>query len=132
MQLKILTPTKIFYDEDITSLVLRSTEGELGIRPGHIGLTCGMDYCIIRISTGEDEPVLATIMGGFAEITPRKITLITDAAEWTGEVDIDRAECAKERAKKRLDESSEQLDRERACRAMQRAEIRLKTGLLRK
>jgi len=131
IHLKILTPTKTFYNKEIYSVLLHSTEGEMVVRPGHIALTCSLRCGVIKIKTGTDEgDLLASIMDGFVEITPTQITLLTDAAEWGDEIDVERAKQAHARALANL--KDELMDRERACRSMERAEIRLKLGLLKK
>jgi F-type H+-transporting ATPase subunit epsilon len=69
------------------------------------------------------------VSGGFAEVLPEKVTVLAEAAEVAREIDIDRAERARERAEKRLAEAKrEELDHIRAEAALKRSLIRLKVA----
>ena len=119
--LQIVTPDKLFYNEDVDMLVVRTTEGDVGILKGHIDSVASLDIGIIKI---KKDGVFkeATIAGGFIQVDKEKTTILTEAAEWPVEIDVERAKKAKE-----LAESI--INRKLSDREMDMAEVRLKKAL---
>lgn len=126
IHLSIMTPAKKLYDKEVDYVLFRSTEGEMVVMPGHTALTCALDYGIMKIVV-DGEELKATLMGGFVEVTPKKITLLSDAAEWPEEIDASRAKASQERAIKRLT-SGQDIDIERANLAIRRAKLRIEAS----
>ncbi len=121
IRLRIVTPTRELYDKPIDMLIMRTSTGDMGVLYGHQPTTTTLAYGLLRIINGEDE-ICATVFGGFATITNDSVTIISDASEWPDEIDIKRAEEAKERAEARLKQSNAD---------MARAELSLKRSLVR-
>lgn len=119
--LQIVTPDKLFYNEEVDMLVVRTTEGDVGILKGHTDYVASLDIGIIKI---KKDGVFkeATIAGGFIQVDKEKTTILTEAAEWPIEIDVDRANKAKE-----LAESI--INRKLSEREMDMAEVRLKKAL---
>lgn len=124
VRLRIVTPTRELFDEEAEMVIMRSSSGDLGILYGHQPLTTTLDYGFLRIINGDEERKV-TIFGGFASVDARGITVLSDAAEWPEEIDVDRAFAAKERAEKRIQSSDDSIDIARAELALRRALIRL-------
>ncbi|NLJ87884.1 MAG: F0F1 ATP synthase subunit epsilon [Epulopiscium sp.] len=122
--LKIITPEKNFFDEEVDMAIFRTIEGDMGVLPGHTPLTTILSIGIIKIKQGEQEKK-ATLIGGFAEIQPDRITILADAAEWPDEIDKERAEAAKRRAEERLAIKTADINIARAEAALKRALVRL-------
>ncbi|MDL2248254.1 ATP synthase F1 subunit epsilon [Tyzzerella sp. OttesenSCG-928-J15] len=126
IRLRIITPARQLFDKDVDMVSFKSTEGEIGILPGHSPLTCVLSYSVMRIKEGSDT-LYASVMSGFAEITGETVTILSDAAEWPDEIDIDRAQAAKERAA-RIIEKGDSIDVERAKLALRRAAVRIEVS----
>ncbi len=124
IRLRIVTPVRQLYDEEADMVIMRSTSGDVGILHGHQPLTTTLDYGFLRIINGTDE-VKATVFGGFASINSDGITVLSDAAEWPEEIDRERALAAKQRAEKRIGGNDSNVDIVRAELALRRALIRL-------
>lgn len=124
IRLRIVTPVRELYDEDAEMVIMRSSVGDIGILHGHQPLTTTLDYGILRIING-DEEIRATIFGGFASVDERGLTVLSDAAEWPEEIDMDRAIAAKERAESRIQSNDAGIDIVRAELALRRALIRI-------
>lgn len=130
IQLEIVSPDKLVYSDEIDMLICRTTGGELGILPKHTHLATGLLAHAIRIKKDGTESLIA-VSGGFMEVTPDKITILAASAETPIEIDINRAQRAYARAKKRLEEfkqsepSSSNIDEVRAENALRRAMARL-------
>ncbi|MBU4439722.1 MAG: ATP synthase F1 subunit epsilon [Acetobacterium sp.] len=124
-RLKIIAPTGVFYDGDIERIVVRGTEGEFAILPGHTPLTTTLACSTFQIIFGDKSKKYGTLLGGFATINPEETIILTDAAEWPEDIDLERAKEAKDRALQRLKDSK--YDAARAQIALQRAIIRINT-----
>lgn len=122
--LRIITPERIFYEGEAEMVEFNTTEGEIGVYPGHIPLTVIVKPGILRIHEKEGERI-AALHAGFAEILPDKISVLAEIVEWPDEIDEKRAEEALQRAKERLKNRYENLDVARAETALQRAMARI-------
>jgi F-type H+-transporting ATPase subunit epsilon len=105
-ELQVVTPEGLFFSDDVNMVVFRSTEGDIGVLPGHIPLTAALSSGLFQLKIGEKEQK-AVLHGGFAQITADKVTILTDAAEWPEDIDVERAKASKERAEERLGKSSD-------------------------
>lgn len=121
MKLQIITPMRTIFDEEVESVILTTTEGQMGVLYDHEPVVALLDYKQI-IYTQDGHKKKATCLGGFVEVTKDKVTILTDASELADDIDIERARKAKERAEKRIgDKTMDQL----------RAEIALKKAIAR-
>lgn len=103
---------------------LNTTEGEMGIYPRHIPMTCIIAPGILTIT--EDGALKnAALHSGFIQILPEKVTILAEAAEWPDEIDLDRAEAARGRAEERIKTRDSKTDIARAETALQRAIARI-------
>ena len=98
--------------------------GEIGVYKNHIPLTTVIKPGIVTI-TNEDEKKTAAVHAGFAEILGDKVTLLAEIAEWPDEIDLHRAEAAKDRAEERLQARTNGLDIKRAEFALHKALVRI-------
>ena len=126
MRLDIVTPDRMVYSEDVTMVIARATDGDLGILPGHAPLIAGLTIWPLRVRTEEGEQQLF-VGGGFIEVRPDKVTILATSAELPEEIDVKRAEAAKERAESRL-KGGQDIDVERAEMALRRAMTRLRVA----
>ena len=124
IRLRIVTPIRRLFDKEIDMVIMRASTGDMGILYGHEPVTTTLSYGTMRIFDGETE-LNATVFGGFAEITPECVTILSDSGEWPEEIDVERAMRSKERAEKRLQDASS--DVERAQLALRRALVRIDT-----
>ena len=123
-QVEIITPDRVFYTGDATMIEFNTVNGEIGVYKHHIPLTTVLAPGIVTITIG-DEKKTAAVHAGFAEILGEKVTLLAEVAEWPDEIDLARAEAAKERAEERLSNKSANLDVARAELALRRALVRI-------
>lgn len=121
-RLEVIEPDGIFYTGDVEMVEYNTTEGEVGVYAGHIPMTQIIAPGILTITTGDEEKK-ATLLSGFVEITEDKVSILAEAAEWPDQIDVARAEAARDRAQKRLEE--------KGGADLLRAEIALKKALLR-
>lgn len=127
LSLKIITPSRKMFDGEVDMVVMRTMSGDVGILHGHQPMVTILDYGVLNIKTDEGEKE-ATVLGGFAEINSEGMSILTDAAEWSDEIDVLRAKEAKERAEARLKNLQSNIDVQRAELALKRALIRIDVG----
>lgn len=121
--LQIISPTRIFFDEDVEMVEMKTTEGEIGVLAGHIPLTAILQPGVLKIHQDGKERE-AALLDGFVEIRKNKVTVLAESCEWPDEIDVHRAEEAKARAERRIKSGEKQVD-------MVRAELALKKALTR-
>ena len=118
--LRVITPDRVFYENQVQMVEFDTTEGEIGVLPGHIPMTVIIRPGILTITeAGGDKE--AALHAGFAEILPDRVTILAEIIEWPDEIDEERATAALERAKARLREKASTTDLARAELALQRA-----------
>ena len=123
-QLRIVTPERVFYEGEVEMVEFNTTEGQIGVLPGHIPMTVIVKPGILTI-TEPDGVKEAALHAGFAEILQDKITILAEIIEWPEEIDESRAESALQRAKERLERRDSHTDLARAETALQRAIARI-------
>lgn len=125
LYLKVVTPDKLFFEGEIDMLVARTIEGDVGILLNHSPLVTILDIGRLVIKDG-DERKIAACAGGYIDVRNNNITVVSDACEWEDEIDINRAQRAKERASKRLEDKG--TDTFKAELALKKAINRINVG----
>jgi F-type H+-transporting ATPase subunit epsilon len=123
--LTIVTPEKIFYEDEVTSLIAPGSEGYLGILTDHAPLITGLVPGKLTVKDENNQEVHFAISGGFMEVFKNQVTILADSIEFIQDIDIERAQKALERARQRLRSKEKDIDIPRAIAAMKRAENRI-------
>lgn len=124
MKLKVVAPERIFFEGETSFLEFTTTEGDMGVYPGHIPLTAIIAPGVLRIHDGEQNRE-AALMSGFVQILPEGVTILAESVEWPEEIDANRAKEAEIRARRRIEDGSG-IDLNRAELALKRALLRLR------
>lgn len=124
MKLNVITPDEQFYQGEATMVELTTSEGDIGVYPGHIPLTAVVAPGVLKIHEGADVKE-AALISGFLTILPDEMTILAEIAEWPDDIDFKRAEEAKQRAERRLSSHGPEIDVLRAELALKRAMVRL-------
>ncbi|MBD5520180.1 MAG: ATP synthase F1 subunit epsilon [Lachnospiraceae bacterium] len=122
--LKIITPDRTFYEDRVSMVEFNTVEGEVGIFRQHIPMTMIVAPGILTI-TQDNEVKEAALHAGFAEVLPEQVTILAEIIEWPTEIDVDRAQEAKERAEGRIRENAPGTDMKRAEMSLKRAVARI-------
>lgn len=124
LTLRVITPERVFYEGSVDMVEFNTTEGEIGVLPGHIPLTVIVKPGILNIyeEQGQKE---AALHAGFAEILPDGVTILAEIIEWPEEIDESRAQAARDRAEERIRSRTPETDLARAETALQRAVARI-------
>jgi F-type H+-transporting ATPase subunit epsilon len=127
--LEIVTPERVLVSQEVDMVVAPGSDGEFGVLPGHVLFLSGIIPGELRYTSGSERESMA-VTTGFAEVSNDKVSVLVEAAEKVGDIDVDRARKAVERARERLakERATEDIDFLRAENALKRAIIRLKVA----
>ena len=133
-ELTVITPERTTYEGLVGSLLLPAWEGALGVLAGHAPALILLKEGVARTRDAQGREEILSLSGGFAEITPEKVTLFAETAEMGLEIDEERARLAIERAKesilkfRRHEKGAEEIDIEKARASLRRALTRLRVA----
>ena len=127
IRLEIVTPEKMVFSEEVDVILAWGVEGQLAILPHHAPLMTMLQPGDLVIRKGSHEETL-TIGGGFLEVRPDKIVILADACERAEEIDVTRAEAAKQRAQEALKTAATQVEAAAAEASLRRSLARLKAA----
>ncbi len=128
LKVEIVTAERLVYSEEgVDRLIVPGVEGELGVLTQHAPLLTMIQPGVMRIVKDGDEVDMA-ITGGFIEVRDNRVTILADSAERAEEIDEVRAEEARGRAQRLLEEREAEVDLAKAEASLGRALIRLKTA----
>lgn len=125
--LTVVTPEGVVYEGPVTEIILRGSEGELGVLAHHIPLVTAVLPCVLHIIEQDGSTRRYALGGGFLEVGREETVVLADTAERPEDINRARAEEARRRAAERIERSGPDVDTERAKRALARADARLQT-----
>lgn len=130
LQLDIVTPERSVFSGEANGVIIPGSEGDFAVLPNHDFLISQLRIGVLRILMNEKKDDLyVAVSGGFVEAKPDRVVVLANTAEREDEIDIQRAQLAKERAEERLRRAKEEnIDFARAQAALQRAMVRLKVA----
>jgi F-type H+-transporting ATPase subunit epsilon len=123
--LEVVTPQKSLVSEEADIVVAPGSEGEFGALKGHTTFLSSLKVGTLRYKDAKGQERYVFVNGGFAEVLPSKITILAESAERRKDIDLKRAQKAKDRAEKRLSAKAADMDMMRAEAALRRALYRI-------
>jgi F-type H+-transporting ATPase subunit epsilon len=132
LTLEIVTPDRALLREEVDEVVVPGSLGEFGVLPGHTPLLSTLKIGELWYRQGQERHYLA-IAFGFVEVLPDRVTVLAQVGERAQEIDVQRAERAKQRAEQRLAQSQPHLtqidfDIERARIVLMKSLLRLQVA----
>jgi len=130
LKLEIVTQERRVYSaDDVEMVIAPGAEGELGILPHHAPLITALQEGMMRVKRAAGQEDMLAIHGGFMEVLPDHVTVLADTAERAEEIDLARAEEARQRAEELMQQHrDDKIDYARAETALRRSLVRLKTA----
>ena len=122
--LEIVTPDRYFFEGEVDMVIVKGVEGDLAILKDHSPIATPLKISKVRIFQDNIEKI-ASIVQGYITVRDNKATIVTEAAEWPDEIDIERATEAKKRAEALLQKQRDDINYTRARAALQRAITRI-------
>ena len=121
LQVELVAVERKIWSGEANMVVARTTEGELGVLPGHAPLLGQLaEGGVVTVRTVEGEDMVVAAHGGFLSVTDRGVSILAETAEISSEIDVERAREALRRA--------ESSDEPEALDAARRAEARLRAA----
>jgi F-type H+-transporting ATPase subunit epsilon len=121
MQVELVSPERIIYSGEATQVIARSMDGEIAFLAGHAPFIGALDIGRVKITTVDGDEITAAVHGGFVEVSHDKVTVLSDVAELSSEIDVERARRAESAAEERL-RTEQDVEVEAALR---RAQVRI-------
>nr|WP_216667653.1 F0F1 ATP synthase subunit epsilon [Saccharibacillus deserti] len=125
--LEIVTPERLIYSDNVTSIIAKSVEGDMGVLPGHVATVAPLQIGALTVQHDGKRSHIA-VHGGFLEVRRDKVVVLAESAELPESIDVDRARAARERAELRLESGKmhqDEVDFRRAELALKRAMTRI-------
>ena len=129
LTLEIVTPEHSLVTEKVDEVQVPGSEGYFGVLPGHTPFLATLAVGELWYRKGGQRFHLS-VVGGFAEVLPDRVTILAQIAERAEDIDVARAQRAKQRAEERLAGPSTDVDFERAQQSLLRATVRLQVAAL--
>ena len=126
IDLQIVTPERMLVHEQVDEVEVPGVDGYFGVLPGHTPLLAALAVGELWYRKGQEKTYLS-IVHGFAEVLPDRVTILAQLAERAEEIDVERAEAARKRAVERL-EGRTDVDFERARIALTKSMTRLQVS----
>jgi len=127
-KLDIVTPERQIWSDEVDFVTIPTIQGEITVLANHVPVVSIIEPGELKIRK-ENETIFLAVTGGFFQVTGKKVTILADAAERADEIDIERAERAREHAKQLLEEKKqEKVPNAEALAALQRSLARLKVA----
>lgn len=125
LRVELVSPERIVYEGDADLVIARTSDGEIGFQPGHVPFVGNLVSSVVRIALSDGGVQRIAVHSGFVEVSDDHVALLSDVAELSQDIDIDRAKKALEAAQNSINSNSEDAE---AVAALQRAETRIKAA----
>ncbi|NLR08731.1 MULTISPECIES: F0F1 ATP synthase subunit epsilon [Lactobacillaceae] len=116
LSVSIVTPDGRVYEHDGELLVIKTKLGQLGIMPNHVPVISSLEVDEVRIKHDGEEDEVA-VNGGFLEFSDNVATIVADSAERQDDIDVGRAESARDRAQAAIKKAQDEHDADTLARA---------------
>ena len=126
--LKVISSDKVFYEGRCEYLIIPTPEGQKGVLAHHENMVVAVEIGELHLRTDKGEWITAAVSKGFAEIMNNRVSVLVNSAERPEEIDIKRAEEAKERTQERLRQKQSIQEYHLSQASLARAMTRLKTS----
>lgn len=123
--LEIVTPEKLLFSQGVDFVLVPGIDGDFGVLPGHCLLLSNLRIGELQYTIGETTESVS-ILSGFVEVTPTRVTVLADIAEKAEEIDIERALAALRRAEEHLERGGIPSEVEEAKVSLEKARLRKK------
>lgn len=129
LRCQIVTQERKVYDDEVEIVIAPGAEGEMGVLPKHAPLITTLGYGEVRVRKGGQEASVA-VGGGVLQVSHDRVVILADSAERADEIDLARAEAARQRAQKIMAEGPPEDPAAYAAleAAIRRADLRLRVG----
>ena len=122
---EVVTPERSVVSEQAQIVMAPGSLGEFGVLTGHTPFLTSLKVGSLKYTDAGGQEHAVFLSGGFAEALPDRVTVLAESAERRRDIDVSRAQAAKQRAEERLAKETDDVDYIRAKAALNRALHRL-------
>lgn len=126
--LNVITPEKVFFEGETSQIIVRTTEGDIGILANHTSLVADLPSGPLKIRQEDGSWKIAAVSTGLLKVGGNKVSILANAVEWADEIDLEWAKRSEEDARQRLNQKSSQHELDLAELKLQRALNRISVG----
>ncbi len=125
--LEVVSPEKLLFSEFVDQVTAPGTEGDFGVLPGHCHFLSTLRIGELQYRIGEKIQYMS-VLWGFAEVTPTKVTILAEIAEKAEDIDVERARAAVAKAEEHLERGGLPSEVEEAKISLEKARLRQKVA----
>jgi F-type H+-transporting ATPase subunit epsilon len=125
--LEIVTPDKLLLSQEVDEIIAPGVEGEFGVLPGHCQFLSSLRVGELKYRVG-DAVNHMTIMWGFVDVTPKRVTVLAEIAEKAEDIDIERAQAKVLEAEAKVAAGGTREEIEVALTSLEKARLRKKVA----
>jgi F-type H+-transporting ATPase subunit epsilon len=123
--LEVVTPDRLLLSREVDEVIAPGAEGEFGVLPGHAHFLTTLKIGELRYRIGEVTDYMS-VLWGFAEVTPTRVTILAEIAEKAEDIDVGRAQAAVAEAERRLEMGGLPSELKEAQISLEKARLRQK------
>ncbi len=123
--LEVVTPDRLLFSQEVDEVSAPGSEGDFGVLPGHCHFMSTLRIGELRYRVGDIDSYMS-VLWGFAQVTPRKVTILAEVAEKAEDIDVEQAEAAVARAEEQLRVGGLPSEVESAKVSLEKARLRRK------
>ena len=127
LQVCIMVPDRVFWNEEATEIILPTNTGQMGVLKNHTALITGLDVGVMLTRTGTEWTSMA-LMGGFALVKDNNVTILVNEAELGSTIDAEKAETEYLAAKEALEKAETRKEKIEANLNFKRARARFQVN----
>lgn len=121
-QVDLVSPERVVFSGEADMVVARTDDGDIAFQPGHVPFVGVLQPWEVKVNFTDGTAQRIAVHSGFVEVSGDHVTVLSDIAELSGDIDVTRARDAKARAEAALAADPEDTDAEAA---LHRADVRL-------
>jgi len=125
--LEVVTPDRLLFSQQVDEVIAPGTDGEFGVLPGHCHFLSTLRIGELRYRVGETTSYMS-VLWGFAEVTPQKVTILAEIAEKAEDIDVEQAQAVVAQAEQRLEVGGLPSEVAEAKVSLEKARLREKTA----
>ena len=123
--LDVVTPDHLLLSKEVDYVSAPGSEGDFGVLPGHCPFLTTLRIGELEYRIGEQKEYMS-ILWGFADVTPKKVTILAEIAEKAEDIDVERSQAAVAKAEERLQRGGLPSEVEEARVSLEKARLRKK------
>ena len=123
--LKVLTVDRVFFDGEVDRIIVRTTQGDVGILPNHVNYLAALGIGGLTIMANGTTRI-AAVSGGFVDVSKKQTVILARTCEWADEIDLNRAQEAESRAKAKLQQQLSDHEQDLASVKLKKAVNRIR------